>query len=76
MSWQYQNDLRDEEIAEIERGDAEKTAQVEESAAEWAAYERDAREEADAAEREVRDHVARNTAKREQISGQTLGDAL
>jgi hypothetical protein len=29
--WSYQEDLRPEEIAEIERGDAEKSAQVEEA---------------------------------------------
>ncbi len=84
--WTYQEDLRPEEIAEIERGDAEKTAQVEEDAAEAAAYEREAREEAAAsaadyeawtsAQAEIRGRVARNTARREQNSSQEVTDAL
>jgi hypothetical protein len=79
--WTYQEDLRPEEIDEIERGDAEKSAQVEEDWAEGRSVEREAEEEARAeqlaaaeadrqawagAQAEIRDRVARNTARRSQ----------
>jgi hypothetical protein len=82
--WTYQEDLRPEEIAEIERGDAEKTAQVEEDWAERQSVEREAQLEAAEADRqawagaqaEIRDRVARNTARRSQNVAQESGATL
>jgi hypothetical protein len=74
--WSYQEDLRPEEIAEIERGDAEKSAQVEEDWAEGQEIEREAAAEARAQEVEVRDRVARNTARRSQSLSQASDATL